>query len=313
MNYIPIQALFAKIDRDYGMSNLSEADVIDWTGEALGLMGAIKQFEEALAIIEVNDYRCSIPGGGLHKILMIARNNNYSKTIKENNCTPADILLDNTDNTIKRPIVIDCKGQPIEEYELAYYRPYFDLRWEYDQWRNSNRYRNQFTPVRSTTNIFFGISINEDNLYCDSRDEYKLIDRDTLKFSFQEGQIAIAYYRQKLDENGYPMIPDDESVIEACKCYTILRKEKKDYYNKRTGSVAMSEAAEKDWHWYCEQGKSSLKMPKSIDDYQNLLDQRNSLIPRMNEYNSFFGNLNRPEQRRFNNPDLRNKRYGGYI
>jgi len=314
-DYTTVQEVFTKIDRDYGMDNINEGDAIEQIGEALAFIGVVGQYEEAIAFIEVRNHTAAIPGGGCQLIHQIARNNQFDSTDKSTGLCPAEVVAssveENINDEVDCPIVIDCLGQPLQEYELAYYRPYYDLKFEHDLW-NTSRFHNHFTPVIKATDNFFatkGLCDNEINKY-DGRDQYQLIAASVIRLSFCEGQIAVLYDRTKTDKNGYPMIPDQVSFIAACSAYVIMMAEKKAMYKRRDGSVGSFTYAERDWDKFCSQAACFDLMPKGEDELQNLANNKNRLIPRTHDYYSFFGNLNRPEERRFNNPNYRNKTYG---
>ena len=314
-DYVSVQEIFTKVDRDYGMENINEGDAIEQIGEALGFIGVVGEYEGAIAFIEVRNHTAAIPGGGCQLIHQIARNNHFDPTDKSTGLCPAEVIASLDESNIideaTCPIVIDCHGQPLQEYELAYYRPYYDLVYEHSFW-NTSRFYNHFTPVIKATDNFFAtkaLGDNEINKY-DGRDQYQLIAASVIRLSFCEGQIAVLYDRVKTDRSGYPMVPDQVSFIEACASYIIMRAEKKAMYKRRDGSVGSYGNAKADWEHYCEQAACFDLMPKGEDALQNLTNNRNRLIPRQHDYYSFFGNLNRPEERRFNNPSFRNKTYG---
>lgn len=315
--YTSIDRIFSKLIRDV-KSDFSESDVIEWCGEALEFIGATRLYEEAVAFIEIRNHQCKLPSG-LHSIIQIARNNKWSN-IKDDLFCPQKIkdeVEENCEDCVsdKSPdyIILDCNGQPINDYELAYYRPYFDLRYEYDLWRGSSIYTQQYTPIRLTTNNFFNSLVctdkneNNNNIYQSSVDEYTIIQGDTLRFSFKEGSVAIAYLRQVVDnETGYPMIPDNISYTTAIIKYITMKMFERDFYNGRDGSQAKMQKAESDWQWYCKQAGNVDMMPYGDDEYQNLLDQRSYILPQQNRYYGFFGKMARPEIRKYNDPDLRN-------
>ncbi len=58
--YTSIDRIFNKLERDFG-SEFNEGDVIEWTGEALEAIGAVKQYEEAVAYIKVVNHQISLP------------------------------------------------------------------------------------------------------------------------------------------------------------------------------------------------------------------------------------------------------------
>ena len=324
MNYqfTSIDTIFAKVERDL-TPNFKETDIIEWVGEALAFIGASRYYEEAVAFAEVKNFTCNIPTGS-HSIIQLARNNNWTPEIPT--CvTPAGIIAE-TPNVFFQDcsncggvqdidngyVVLDGKGTPVLEYDIAYYRPYFDLIGEYYGWSNSNYFKQSYSPIRLKTNNFFGslvCQLRDNSCYKNSKDEYSVINRGTtLKFSFECGSVAIAYNKQVLDrENGYPMIPDHVSYTTAILAYIGLRMSKKDFFNHRDGAKGVKDDYEADWQWYSKQAGNVEMMPNGIDEHQNLLDQRQYILPRLNEYYSFFGNLAQSENRKYDDPDYRNR------
>lgn len=303
-------------------SEFDESSIVEWAGEALEFIGAEKSYEEAVCFAEVRDHQCLMPKG-LHNIIQIARHTTWQKATDENEFCPQTVISEaqQQDPSAAIPVAIDCMGMPIHDYELAYYRPFFDLKFEYELWRNCSIHSLQFTPVRLATHSFFnsivcteltdydgGLNVNN-RLYSNTQDEYTIVQKKILRFSFLEGMVAIAYNRQMLDEEtGYPMIPDHISYTTAIVKYITMKQFERDFFSGREGAQGKMQKAEADWQWYCKQAGNVDKMPYGIDEHQNLLEQRSYLIPRNNRYYNFFGNMARPEDRRFNDPDYRNNR-----
>lgn len=315
--YTSIKRILATLTRDLGVDNINEADVIEWGAEAIEFIGTISMYEEAVAFIEVKNHQCEVPIG-LHSIIQVARNNRFSCTTENTFCPQEvvdEVICENnlicncSEETCgicygDNPVPLDCNGKPLTDYELAYYRPYFDLKWEYNRWNGSAYYQNDFTPVRLATNSFFNSVVckekNHANLYLNCKDEYTIIEGKYLRLSFEEGGIAIAYLKQMLDEEGYPMVVDEVSVIAAIKAYVTYKIMAREFYNGREGSTTRMQKSEELWQWYCKQAKSSQKMIKGIDEHQNFLDGRMYILPRMTRYNDYFGNNNSPETRKYN-------------
>lgn len=321
--YTTLDRIISKLYRDLGLEEISETDIIEWSGEALEAIGAISLYEEAVAFSEVSGHQTDLPNG-LHSIIQIARNNEFNKE-KENLC-PADILTDGATedlecNTKKGcstapeglsdyPVPLDCNGSPITDYEVAYYRPYFDLQYEYYGWSNSRVCQEKYTPVRLANHSFFNSIVCEEDpeLYHSCIDEYTIVD-NKLRFSFKEGSVAIAYYRQKIDpETGYPMIPDDISVTTAITYYITWKYMARMWYMGREGYGDKMQVAQQQWHWYCGQAGNKMMQLFGEDEHQNFLDDRHQMIPRHNRYYGFFGKLGRPEYKGWTDPNKRNFR-----
>ena len=306
--YVSMDRIFSKLNRDLGIDPSMERDIVEWAGEALEAIGAITMYEEAVAFIEVKNHQAQIPNG-THAIIQIARNTCYDEVKKCGLC-PSDIVQEMEEES-HTPIVIDCNGSPLEDYDLAYYRPYFDLRDETGYW--TQRYTSQcFQAVRLANHTFFNSLVcrssdeGDDTPYHSYIDEYTVVEGDTLRFSFREGQIALSYVRQKLDDKGYPMIPEHYAYQTAVTKYVTYRMMERKFYSGEQGAGAMIQKAEADWHFYCKQARNRSLMPKGVDAWQNIMEQRQYMLPRIRRYYGFFGKMSRPESRKFNDPDNRN-------
>jgi len=324
MQYISLDRIISKVYRDLGLEEISETDLVEWVGEALEGIGAVTLYEEAVAFIEIENHQGDLPNG-LHSIIQVARNNKWVKENKEDCLCPANIQLDcTTEELVKNPtscgcstpktglqqsatgdyyfhngqeyVFMDCNGHLIGDYEIAYYRPYFDLKYEYEGWRNSNIYRNAYTPVRLANHSFFNTLVlpeNTQGLYSTCVDEYTIV-RDKIRTSFKEGSIAVAYYRQAIDtETGYPLIPDEYSMITAITMYITMKYMGRMWYLGREGYADKFQKAESDWQWYCKQAGNKSLLPYGEDEYENLKDMTHQLIPQRNRYYGYFGKMSR--------------------
>lgn len=323
VKYTSIDTILSKLSRETNNMDFNESDAIEWIGEALSELNVHEVQQEAVAFIEVQNYTATLPDG-LISILQIAKNNHWSK--EENKCCPCpeevveeaqtcDINCpqDHPANLCGYPVPLDCNGTPLTDYEVAYYRPYFDLQYEYYGWTNSNYYQEHYTPVRLSNHTFF------DSIVCKEKDmsvycpgctpfEYSPVKgaEDTLRFNFEEGSVAISYLRTATDiDTGYPLVPDNFSYLNAVTAYVKWKWAASMAFSGREGYLQQSQLYNQEWLKYARQAKNYMKMPKSIDQYQNLLEQQFYLIPRHRRYYGFFGKLGREEDRRFNGPGRR--------
>lgn len=305
--FVSIDTILAKYYRDFKGVDIEEGDAIEWIGEALGHMKLVQASEEAIAFLEVKNHQADIPKG-LHNIIQISRYTKWSPTEKES-CSPQVLLEQLSPAVEETPIVVGCQGELIGDYEIAYYRPFFDLQYEYMGWLKSATYAD-FTPVRLANHSFFNSMVcrlpDEATLYESCTDEYTIV-QDKLRFSFKEGFVAVAYTRQMIDNcTGYPMIPDDESAKAAITYYLGWKIKEREGWNHREGAMQLAERAEDRWLKYIKQFKNKAKMPYGVDEHQNLLEEAHYLIPNHRKYYGYFGKLGRPENRNYVDPDNRN-------
>jgi len=311
-------SILAKFNRDFKGLNISELDAVEWIGEALGFMKIVTASEHAVAFYEVKNYHTEIPFG-MHYITQIARNNDWEGEQSNQLCVidTIDSLTgecDFEDNRCIDNLVnahTDCQGKLIGDYEPAYYRPFFDLQYEYLGWAHSRTRQSKYSTVTLANHTFFNTLVCKEegmeDLYTDGcrGDEYTIAG-DSLRFNFESGFVAIAYTRTMLDKDtGYPMIPDDESARAAITYYLGWKFKEQECWNHREGSCQLADRAEQHWLKYVKQFKNKAKMPTGVDQHQRLANQGNYLIPPRNRTFGFFGNLGSPEKRRFNTPNRR--------
>jgi hypothetical protein len=306
MKYTSIDRILAKLNRDIGSFN--EDDAIEWIGEALEFMETARSLQDSVAFIEVKNHEAILPNY-FQSLIQIARYNGWDKSLANSLCAPKKILEEKCQNDFKygkRPdcgcyeegspkpdyIVLDCEGKPLVDYDLAYYRPYFDLQWEYHPFTLSTFYRSKFTPVRPAGSNFFVVGHEQkeyNQIYQHSTDEFSVV-MDSIRFSFKEGLVAVAYKKTVIDEDsGYPMIPDSISHLTAITHYIRMMLAQKDMDKGREGAIGRYDRATQKWQWYCKQAKNKDMIPKGDAEYQQLVDQFNTLLPRQNQYNKFFG------------------------
>ncbi len=107
--------------------------------------------------------------------------------------------------------------------------------------------------------------------------------------SEKEGELEIAYMAMQLDDEGYPMIPDNSSFIRALESY-IKREAFKVLFETGKLNAGIFEYADREYKFDVAQAGSSLLMP-DYDEMQAFTNMWNTLVPRMTEHSSGFRNL----------------------
>lgn len=307
MQFTSIQRILSKFHRDLRGSEFNEGDIIEWTGEALEFLRVHGAQEEAVAFLEVKDFQAELPCG-FQSVLQLAKNINWSEesetgvtvdaVVEEalvscSTCGDGKTLSDNA----YYPVPLDNNGIPIIDYDVAYYRPFFNLQWEYSPWTSSAMYTNNFVPIRLSNHTFFNTIVCKEldqTPYNKVADEYTIVGTENLalRFNFREGQVALSYLKSATDpKTGYPLIPDNISYITAITYYIKWKLSEREDFLGRENAGARADKAQKLWIKYARQAKNYKKMPKTIDDYQDLLEQSHASFPNFRKYHSFFGKV----------------------
>lgn len=107
-----------------------------------------------------------------------------------------------------------------------------------------------------------------DNLYV-STEEYFTLKPNYVYTSFEEGELKISFKQIAVDEDGYPLIPDNQYFKEAlfwfCYRQMLLRG-----YKSRVEEITYFFADEK-WRFYCSAARNQANYP-DISGYQRFRD-----------------------------------------
>lgn len=275
-NYVSINTILAKVTRDYGFL-IDEGTLIEWISEGLGLLQVNDiGVEKRVAVMTVQDYQCSVPKG--MKVISQILKNNYNDTLSIDN------IIDVTQQTIVYNDVFERIDYNETDVSLV---PQFNFNYSYFGSRKLNN--NQFSIVRLVDNSLFDVTtseISEDYAY--SEDSYSLSVSNIIRFSFKEGQIVIIYYQQKLDENGYPLIPDNEYIHDALGKYVMYRNATVEYVRHIQGSESRFKEAEERWNRAKNIVRSLGIIPNTLDEYNHLIRNSIRMLPRSDRDTLFF-------------------------
>lgn len=159
-----------------------------------------------------------------------------------------------------------------------------------------------FVPMRWNTNTFYKSLHGCDlDFRCQSEFTYT-VNNNYIFTSFKEGLVAMAYKAVPTDEEGFPLIPDNESLINFCKWYigykVAFQLFLEDKYTEQKLSYFEYNSA-----LYYNKAKNEGKMPKSLDEWESYKNDRIRTIKKVYHHSNFFANMQSPEIM-FNHPRL---------
>jgi len=125
------------------------------------------------------------------------------------------------------------------------------------------------------------------------------LNNDYVTLSVKQGKVCISYLAHAVDKEGFPLIPDDPSYIEAVKWYCLS---KIDYLRWRNnpdspGLKALYEHSEGEYNWYVGQAANAAKRvdPDTMEVIKNQLLR---LKPEISNWSSLYKNMGVPELRK---------------
>jgi hypothetical protein len=143
---------------------------------------------------------------------------------------------------------------------------------------------------RYTTDSFHHSHKKEDS---DTWDLTYKLQNSIIYISIKEGTIEIAYHAIKVDKEGYPMIPENSSFIQALELY-IKKKVFTILFDQGKISPAVLQNTQQEYAWAVGQAQRDLTMP-TIDQMESISNMWTQLLQRNNEHSKGMKPLGRRE------------------
>jgi hypothetical protein len=265
-----VNVLLAKIVRDLGLGDkeIRYQDFIEWIAEGLKFIGSFYQFEQKEGYIPIENYKGVLPCD-FHRPLRYLGGCDFGNKFEAPYWDLIEQILDVTKLNTTTQEFERVDPYTFQQLQLVHYE-------KTSSWKSFHNNLVRATNLMDGGKTFTG----------DSR-SYQ-INFDVVTTSFRYGLIQVRYLAMPIDENGYPMIPDDVAFMEALmwrvKAKLAMRKNNYDEF----------EACNFYWNKYCMQARGSANFP-DLETMQRIANIRNRLVHNRHEFYEDFNNLGRPE------------------
>ena len=273
--YTTIDRILAMFQRNLGDEDITEENIVEWTGEALEELYRRGSLEECVLFAEVKNFSVKLPAGFKY-ISGILKNPRAGEDLS---CLaqPKDIEIPCTCTPEEAPScscgidLVSYDGIFWEKERENRYRmnpqhtlygipiPYFQARWSFGYWYASHAQRSYFTQrVDLADSRFFKTNVlkNQGFKLPKAFGDLYTLEGHTVKFNFERGQVAIAYTRIPMDlETGYPLIPDNNSYLQAIYYYIKWRVAEYYSWSGRQGFGGEADRAMALWLKYVAQAR----------------------------------------------------------
>jgi|TARA_R110001606_G_scaffold220542_2_gene368382 hypothetical protein len=156
------------------------------------------------------------------------------------------------------------------------------------------------TPTSTNLNTIDGKEVDTKNFpmkgsNAGSMSDCYYVNDNFIVTSFASACILLAFRGIKVDDEGYPMVPDHVSYKKALKSYITMMLDRIEW---RKGSTPESHYrdSQRDWEWYVKQARGAANMP-NLDMMDNIKNQWVKLKPSQTAHNTFYTDLGNPERR----------------
>ena len=289
-----VERVIAKVftDLDLKEGDHRVTDMIEWAGEALEKIGAFPSFtnkvtgKDGIPLLTVINYSTKLPCD-FHNMIQLSFSTSQAGpyfpmrygTGNFDNGNPT-VTTDTTTSTAATVAsTSDLVVLAMNLYDLDYEAALLKINTEPATRSKLGAILNIQTPTLSSGES--PMSTTTDITY--------VITSGYIKTNVESGYIMMAYQAIPTDYNNYPMIPEDQSFIEAIYWYIVMKV----YYPQWVaGQVrdAVYYDARRSWNYYCKQAYGDALMPNT-DSLESIKNSWLRLVPEINEHTSGFSTL----------------------
>lgn len=288
-----IAKVLADLDMQEGQKRIS--DMIEWCGHALEKIGAFPQFvvkvtgrdEEPLLVL--SDYQVRLPMG-LHAVLQVIYADSTNGPFHAMRYATGNFdynrlsSYDNTSTTNQTiPKETELVTTTMSLYNLSYEAALYKLNTES---ATRDLVTGLLTPSDSPTT-------HSQSGFVESSGFTYVVQGDYIKCNRRNGYLMVAYQSIPLDIDGYPLIPDDASFIDALYWYIVMKLYYPEWVSGRIRDAVYYDA-KRSWNYYSKQAYGNALMPNS-DQLESIKNTWLRLVPQLDAHSTFYTTLSEPE------------------
>jgi hypothetical protein len=280
------KSVIAKVIADLNIKddNIRITDIRQWISEAVEKIGAITQMEHRVVELDICQYQVKMPCD-LHSIGQIAYGNGGESWMPIKKTTSSFGVRSSSRASRSN---IGCGGMYIHDAAIIpLAMNLFNYTTELEAYEKINSdpnikqtlgpLLNQFTEHTNNGRSMFA---NEDKKVAyDIKPGWIVVNR-------KEGKLKIAYAAIPTDEDGMPLIPDNQAYSEAIYWYIVMKMKYPEYLNGTIRQEVYYDMR-RSWSFYCKQAYAEAMMP-TTGELESIKNIWTKLYPEINEQNTFY-------------------------
>nr|UVX41425.1 MAG: hypothetical protein [Bacteriophage sp.] len=288
-----VKTAIAKVIADLRLQedDILISDMREWVGEAMEKIGAVQQFERVVSgvngapIIKIDCHQAQLPCN-LHKLHQVAYSFNCdgpwfpmrkaTGSFAAWGCEDCKKCCDKPEMLVKDEVLVDLVVDLYGNIDKT----------EALEMLNTNE--NMKTILRNLINTH---TVNIDYI----RGNTSVNPNWDLQYSIKPGYIMtnvpcgylkLSYSAIITDEDGYPMVPDNISYLEAIYWY-ITQKIAFQKYIRGEWNERMYANMRNSWNYYCKQAYAEAMLPNE-DEMESIKHTWNKIYPEYHDHSSFY-------------------------
>jgi hypothetical protein len=290
-NLTSVKRVIAKVFSDFNLQEGDHriSDMIEWSGEALEKIGGFPSLEtrvcgkDDIPLLVVSNYQTKLPCD-FHTMVQVGYSPSiYGPFYPMRYATGSfDSGVDVTDSnspvdiTVNANIIMLC----MTLYDLSYEAALESI--------NTDPLRRaKLNGILALQNTKIDQKIGGEMSY--TSDLTYLIKPGYIKTNIANGFIMLAYQAVPTDKEGYPMIPDNVSYIEAIYWYIVTKLLYPQWANGQVRDAVYYDAR-RSWNFYCKQAYGNALLPNK-DQMESIKNVWLRLVPEINEHQNAYVTL----------------------
>lgn len=290
-NLTSIKRVIAKVltDRDAKEGDHRISDMVEWAGEALEKIGAYPYFvtkvagKEGEPLLELVNYQAKLPSG-FHRLVQVGYSSTedgsfYPMRYATGSFEAAHGLTSNEESTSLDDVVstADIVTLTMTLYSIDYDAALLKI--------------NNDPALRS---VIAGLVLDKRAASEGSTSRtvdyvYVITPGGWIKTNQETGYLMMAYQAIPLDIDGYPLVPDDPSFLDALYWYINMKLMYPEWVAGRVRDAVYYDAR-RSWNYYCKQAYGNAMMP-AADQLESFKNSWLRLVPEIREHSDFFSTL----------------------
>jgi hypothetical protein len=281
---VSCKAVIAKVLKDYSQSleNIRVTDMISWVGEGLNKINAYPYYnikstgygDESL--LTVTGYQSQLPSD-LKEIIGVkysGTQDGYYRTLRYGTSNFGSVGETNTREaatSVTSPTTL-LVTTVMSLYNYTYAQAVNAI-------NTDSALRERISALLNVQTAEYSARAEGDD---SSADYVYYIVGNYIKLNVETGYLKIAYLAKPVDEEGYPLVPDEESFLEALYWYIIMKLQYPEWAQGRIRDIVYFQSMH-NWNYYCKQAYGRALMPNG-DKYEALKNQWLNLYPELNSF-----------------------------
>ena len=288
-----VKRVIAKVFTDLNLSEDTHriSDMVEWAGEALEKIGAFPSFinkvagKDDLPYLELANYQSLLPHD-FHKLIQASYATTSNGPFYPLRYATGSFDWGSTATTTSTSTDVVSPESSLVTLTMSLY----DLSYE-DALAKLNAEpatRALIQSMLTQMNVADTRSATTD--YIDTTFDYTyLITPNYIKTNVETGYIMLAYQAVPTDAEGYPMIPDNQSFLDAIYWYINMKLMYPDWVAGKVRDAVYADA-KRSWNYYCKQAYGDALMPNK-DQMESIKNSWLRLVPEINEHSTAFSTM----------------------